>query len=72
MEQTVTPVLGNVYVGCLKGAEDEELLQQFGITHILTVDIQLPRTAADMVRQVRRNCFMKLFFVFQFEDKYNG
>ena len=54
MEETVTPVLGNVFVGCLRGAEDEELLQQLGITHILTVDIQLPRTAADLVRQVRR------------------
>ena len=65
MEQTITPVEANVFVGGLSGAEDEELLQQLGITHILTVDIHLPRISTNRVRQVCREHFQKIIFLSQ-------
>ena len=50
--ESITPVMSNVFLGSLEGAEDEELLLRLGISNILTVDIQQPKIPATMARQV--------------------
>ena len=48
IDEGVTHIASNVFVGSLEGAEDEELLERLGVSNILTVDTHKPRVSANM------------------------
>ena len=48
IDESVTHIASNVFVGSLEGAEDDELLERLGVSNILTVDTHKPRVSANM------------------------
>ena len=48
MDESVSHIVSNVFIGSLAGAEDGELLERLGVTNIVTVDTHKPRVSATM------------------------
>ena len=64
IDESVTHIASNVFVGSLEGAEDEELLERLGVSNILTVDTHKPRVSANMKWWVKRRYNNLLFISF--------
>ena len=64
IDEGVTHIASNVFVGSLEGAEDDELLERLGVSNILTVDTHKPRVSANMKWWVKRRYNNLLFISF--------